>query len=78
MRILVRNLSRKTDEEELRTLFEKEGFVESCTLIMDEKSGKSKGFAFVKMGNKEVALKAIEHLNHTLLDGERIRVKITH
>ncbi len=49
MKLLVRNLARSTTEEELRALFEKCGKVQSCTLVLDKKSGLSKGFGFVEM-----------------------------
>ena len=46
MKILVRNLARTVTEAELLTLFQQYGTVESCALVMDAETGKSKGFAF--------------------------------
>jgi RNA recognition motif-containing protein len=75
MKILVRNLSRKTTEEQLRELFSGYGLVQSCNVVLDAKSGQSKGFAFVNMPRPGEAKAAIKSLNDTLLDESRIRVK---
>ncbi len=75
MKLLVRNLARSTTVDELRELFESYGAVQSCNLVMDEKSGGSKGFGFVvmpKVGNAKAAMK---NLNGSELAGNKIRVK---
>jgi RNA recognition motif-containing protein len=75
MKILVRNLDRKTTEEELKTLFETFGEVESCDLVMDAVSKESKGFAFVEMVKPENAKYAIKKLNNQTIGSNRVRVK---
>ncbi len=75
MKLLVRNLSRDTTEAELQSLFEAHGTVQSANLVMDEKSGGSKGFAFVDMPKAGQAKAAMKHLNGSLLDDRKIRVK---
>lgn len=75
MKLLVRNLNRKTTEAELRSLFEAYGKVQYCTLVMDHKSGVSKGFGFVEMPRPGDAKAARKGLNAKLVDGNRIRVK---
>ena len=75
MKILVRNLDRKTTEEELKTLFETFGEVESCDLVMDVVSKESKGFAFVEMVKPENAKYAIKKLNNQTISSNRVRVK---
>lgn len=75
MKILARNLSRKTTEDELRALFEPFGEIENLNLVYDAKTGKSKGFGFVEMPNSKEALTAIKRLNNQNVDGNRIRVK---
>ena len=52
MKLLIRNLSRSTTEEELKVLFEEYGIVQSCDLVLDKASGGSKGFAFVEYRNQ--------------------------
>lgn len=75
MKILVRNLARTVTEAELLTLFQQYGIVESCALVMDAETGKSKGFAFVEMPHGREAVKAIKGLNTLRLHGQGIRVK---
>ncbi|MDH5393391.1 MAG: RNA-binding protein [Gammaproteobacteria bacterium] len=75
MKLLVRNLSRATTEDELKTLFEGFGSVQSCHLVMDQKSGGSKGFGFVEMPKSGEAKAAMKNLNGKDLAGNQIRVK---
>lgn len=75
MKLLVRNLARTTTEEELHLLFEAYGKVQSCTLVMDNKTGISKGFGFVVMPRPGDAKAARKNLNGKLVGGRNIRVK---
>lgn len=75
MKLLVRNLPRSTSEAELRSLFEVHGQIQSCTLVMDSKTGLSKGFGFVEMPRPGEARAAMITLNALKLDGNTIRVK---
>lgn len=75
MRLLVRNMSRKTTQEELQDLFESFGSVQSCVIVNDAETGKSKGFGFVEMPKPGEAKAAVHHLNGFELDGESLRVK---
>ena len=75
MKLLIRNLTRSTTEEELRTKFESYGKVQSCTLVMDKKINASKGFGFVEMPKLGDAKAAIKNLNGINVDGNKIRVK---
>lgn len=75
MKILARNLSRKTTEEELRELFEPFGEVMSLNLVCDAETKASKGFGFVEMPNAREGLTAIKKLNGLDVKGNRIRVK---
>ena len=76
MKLLVRNLARTTTEADILALFEAHGAVESCTLVMDAETGKSKGFGFVEMPEKKEANAAIEALNGQKIDESKIRVKL--
>jgi RNA recognition motif-containing protein len=76
MKLLVRNLSRTTTEQAIRTLFSTHGAVTECDLVLDQKTGKSKGFAFVEMPNEKEAKSAISTLHETRVEKNRIRVKI--
>jgi RNA recognition motif-containing protein len=75
-KLYIGNLSYNTNEEELRTLFAQAGTVESVEIIKDRNTGRSKGFAFVKMSNQAEAEKAISMFNETLLDNRAIKVNI--
>jgi RNA recognition motif-containing protein len=75
MKLIIRNLDRSTNEESIRALFTDIGLVQSCTLVMDKATGKSKGFAFVEMPKVGEAKIAIGKLNNLALDGSKIRVK---
>ncbi len=76
MKLLVRNLSRSTTEQEIRTLFANHGSVTECDLVLDKETGKSKGFAFVEMPDDKAAESAISALHETRVAKNRIRVKI--
>ncbi len=75
MRLLVRNMSRKTTEIDLLDLFEPFGAVQSCVIVNDAETGASKGFGFVEMPNPGEAKAAVKVLNGFTLDGEALRVK---
>jgi len=74
MRIYVGNLSRKTTEPELREAFEKFGPVDSLRIVLDKKSGDSRGFAFVEMDASEHALRAITELHGQEVFGNVLKV----
>jgi RNA recognition motif-containing protein len=76
MKLLVRNLSRSTTEQEIRVLFSEHGDVKECTLVLDQETGKSKGFAFVEMPKEAEAKKALKSLHEVRVAKNRIRVKI--
>ena len=75
MKILVRSLERTVTEEELLKLFQEYGTVESCNLVLDAATGKSKGFAFVEMPNDAEGKRAIEELNEAEYEGRQMVVK---
>ena len=74
MKIFVGNLSYNVTEDDLRQAFEDFGQVASATVIMDEQSGRSKGFGFVEMPVQAEAQSAIEVLNGKALKGRTITV----
>lgn len=75
MKLLVRNLARTTTEHEIRGLFSAHGTVTQCDLIMDQETGKSKGFAFLEMPDEDEAKTALNSLNMTSVAKSKIRVK---
>ncbi|WP_338049721.1 RNA-binding protein [Psychromonas antarctica] len=75
MKLLVRNLATATTEEKLLSLFSEYGKVQSCTLVLDKSTGKSKGFGFIEMPKVGEAKIAVHKLNGYKLAGNIIRVK---
>lgn len=75
MKLLIRNLSRTTTEDELLALFSPFGTVQSCNLVMDKDTGTSKGFGFVEMPRQGDAKAAVKSLNGKEIAGSKIRVK---
>ena len=75
MKILIRNLPRTMSESSLNELFDAHGDVQSCNLILDQKTGESKGFGFVEIAKVGDAKAAIQTLNGKPINGNKIRVK---
>jgi RNA recognition motif-containing protein len=75
MKLIIRNLSRSTTEEELKVLFEEYGTVQSCDLVIDKTTGGSKGFAFVEMPKPGEAKVAMKIMNNKTVASNIIRVK---
>ena len=75
MNIYVGNLSYKVRENDLLGVLAEYGKVDSCKIIKDRETGKSKGFAFVEMADDMAATKAIEELNGAEFDGRTMVVK---
>ncbi|MGB5487011.1 MAG: RNA-binding protein [Lysobacterales bacterium] len=75
MKLLIRNLARTTTETELKNLFSPFGHVQACNLVLDKKSGASKGFGFVEIPKPGEAKAAMKALNGKVVDGSKLRVK---
>jgi RNA recognition motif-containing protein len=61
--IYVGNLSYDVTEAQLEELFAQHGKVTSVKIIIDQFSGKSRGFGFIEMSDKNEAQDAIQELN---------------
>ena len=73
-KLFVGNLSPDTTGDELRALFSEAGEVDSCHLITDRDSGRSKGFAFIEMNTQDIANAAKEKFNGRDLHGKPLKV----
>ena len=71
--IYVGNLPFNATEQDVRTLFERHGKVDSVKLINDRETGKPRGFGFVDMPQSE-AQAAIQALNGFQMNGRPLRV----
>merc|ERR1719266_2977292 len=67
-------LSLYTTEKELEKEFSRFGPLERCTIVLDGKTGRSRGFAFVYFESQEDAKAAKEAMCDQEIDGRRIRV----
>jgi RNA recognition motif-containing protein len=73
-RLYVGNLSFQTTEASVRAAFEELGQVTDVHLVTDRDTGRSRGFAFVTMGDGQQATAAIQGMNGALLEGRALRV----
>ena len=62
MKLYVGNLSYQTKEDDLRREFGKYGNVSQVDIITDRETGRSKGFAFVEMPDRNEANDAMKAL----------------
>ncbi len=72
--IYVGNLSFRATEEDIRNAFSQYGQVTSVNIVMDQETGRSRGFAFVEMADANEANSAIEGLNEQEIVGRRVIV----
>ena len=73
-KIYVGNLSYDVEESSLSSEFEKFGEVQSCKIIIDRDTGRSKGFGFVEMVSEDDAQEAISNLDGKELAGRNLKV----
>ena len=75
-KLYVGNLSFNTTEEQLAQLFAEFGTVGSASIVTDRETGRSRGFAFVEMGNDQQAKAAISALDGKMIEGRTIQVNV--
>ena len=74
MNIYVGNVPYGATEEDLEELFSEYGPVATATIIYDRYDGRSKGFGFVEMENREDGERAIEALDGQEMMGRPLKV----
>jgi RNA recognition motif-containing protein len=72
-KIYVGNLPFSATENDVRTLFEAHGTVQSVALINDRETGRPRGFGFVEMPSAD-AQRAIQSLNGKDMGGRPLRI----
>lgn len=72
--IYVGNLSFNSTEADLRNLFAQYGEVDTVKIISDQFTGRSRGFGFVEMINREEGLRAVQELDSKELGGRSLKV----
>ena len=73
-KLYVGNLPYSVTEGELKELFTQCGEVREINLIVDNETGRPKGFAFIEMGSPEDADDAIDKFDGYLLKERSIKV----
>jgi RNA recognition motif-containing protein len=71
--IYVGNLPFSATENDVRSLFEKHGSVQSVKLVNDRETGRPRGFGFVEMDSGD-AQTAIQQVNGFEMGGRPLRV----
>ncbi|MBA3273404.1 MAG: RNA-binding protein [Chthoniobacterales bacterium] len=74
MKLYVGNLSFETTENDLQDMFEQHGTVSDVALMMDRTTGRSRGFAFVTMGDAAAGTAAINEINGKEVQGRTLTV----
>jgi RNA recognition motif-containing protein len=74
MNLFVANLDFNMDDNELRSVFEPYGDVQSAKVILHRDTGRSRGFGFVEMED-DSAREAIDALNEQEVNGRVLVIK---
>ena len=74
MKLYVGNLSFQTGEAELNDLFSAHGSVDTCRIITDRDTGRSRGFGFVEMSSKAEGEAAMAALAGKEVEGRALTV----
>ena len=74
IKLYVGNLSFNTTNEDLHQLFSQAGTVESANVVEDRDTGRSRGFGFVEMANREEGEAAIQQFNGKEFGGRQLTV----
>lgn len=73
--IFVAKLDFGITSEQLKQAFEEYGTVLKASVATDRETGKSRGFGFIEMSDRDEAMNAIEHLDGSIMNGRPIAVK---
>merc|ERR1719419_853812 len=72
--LIVNYLPPEMDSTWLQSIFSQYGEIISCKVVMDHKTGLSKGYGFVKFKTKEQAMDATEGLDQASIGGKVLKV----
>ena len=75
-RLYIGNLPFLVNDQDLQEIFSAAGSVQSAQVVIDKRTGRSKGYAFVEMDSEENAKKAIETFDGGEVDGRPLRVSL--
>jgi RNA recognition motif-containing protein len=74
MNIYVGNLSFDATEEDVEHAFSQYGDVKTVNIVKDRDTGRSRGFGFVEMHDRQAGQEAIEGLNLKQIAGRAVTV----
>ena len=74
MDIYIGNLPYESDEQSVRDAFAEHGNIDNVKIVIDQYTGRSKGFGFVTMSDWKEAQAAISALDGTSMGGRTIKV----
>ncbi|KAE8039004.1 hypothetical protein FH972_011457 [Carpinus fangiana] len=77
-KLFVGGLSYDTNEAVLKEAFGRHGEIIEVKVICDHKSGRSKGYGFLRFISETAATTALKEMDGQLLDGRNIRVHCAH
>jgi len=75
-KLFIGGLPFSTSSDRLRELFAQAGGVESATVVMEQDTGRSRGFGFVEMTTAEEADAAVKKFNGQEMDGRTLKVEL--
>lgn len=76
-KIFVGGLPYHTTDKSLRQFFETFGEIEEAVVITDRQTGKSRGYGFVTMADREAAERAVKEAN-PIIDGRKANVNLAY
>ena len=76
-KIFVGGLPYHTTDKSLRQFFESFGEIEEAVVITDRQTGKSRGYGFVTMADRESAERAVKEAN-PIIDGRKANVNLAY
>ncbi|CAG2166968.1 unnamed protein product [Oppiella nova] len=76
-KIFVGGLPYHTTDKSLRQFFETFGDIEEAVVITDRQTGKSRGYGFVTMADRESAERAVKEAN-PIIDGRKANVNLAY
>ncbi|KAF4677681.1 hypothetical protein FOL47_000143 [Perkinsus chesapeaki] len=72
--LFVCQLNEVTEDDDLRTIFERFGPIKSCDVVRDFKTGESLQYAFIEFETKEACEMAYVKMQNVVIDDKRIKV----
>jgi cold-inducible RNA-binding protein len=73
-KLFVGGLAWATTDDSLRDAFAQFGEVTESRVIMDQQTGRSRGFGFITFAEEESANIAIDQMDNQEVDGRRVKV----